>query len=110
MCVMSCGIWIIQPVDLQNSGSSPNEAKLLRLSSVCDIFYCPFQVDDSFTTFDECVTDVKTPQEHVEFSLYEITGIYHSIQFHPFNNAILVLSLKRFVVHFWIGLLSFYFL
>ena len=37
-------------------------------------FYCSFQVDDSFTIFDECVTDVKTLQEHVEFTLYEITG------------------------------------
>ena len=37
-------------------------------------FCCSFQVDDSFTIFDECVTDVKTLQEHVEFTLYEITG------------------------------------
>jgi hypothetical protein len=37
-------------------------------------FYRRFQVDDSFTTFDECVTDIKTPEEHVEFTLYEITG------------------------------------
>ncbi|XP_028413642.1 GTP-binding protein rhoA-like [Dendronephthya gigantea] len=41
-----------------------------------------FEVDDSFATFDECVTDVKTTQEHVEFTLYEITGMddYRSLR------------------------------
>ena len=48
-----------------------------------------FEVDDSFTTFDECVTDIKTPKEHVEFTLYEITGMddYRSFRLELYRGA-----------------------